>query len=76
MALIELGVLVVVSFGVLIWACIGLINPKLARFPNRALSVGVLVLAGMIFVGSALFLWIVLVMLYYFITFLSGGPPG
>ena len=66
--------MVVVSFGVLIWACIGLINPKLARFPNRAASVGVLVLAGMLFVGSALVLWIGWVVFYYFATFMSGGP--
>ena len=51
-----LVVLVVVSFGVFIWACIGLINPKWARLPNRASSVGVLVLANVIFVKSALVL--------------------
>ena len=75
--IILLGVLVVVSFGVFIWACIGLINPKWARFPNRASSVGVLVLAGMIFVGSALVLlvlWIGWVFLYYVLYFFTG--PG
>ena len=74
---ILFGVLVVVSFGVFIWACIGLINPKWARFRNRASSVGVLVLAGMLFVGSAgsaLVLWITGVVFYYFITFMAGGP--
>ena len=65
--IILLGVLVVVSFGVFIWACIGLINPKWARFPNRASSVGVLVLAGMIFgSGSALALLFGSVFLHYF----------
>ena len=74
--IILLGV-PVVMFGVFIWACIGLINPKWARFRNRASSVGVLVLAGILFVGSAgsvLVLWIGWVMFYYFVTFLSGGP--
>ena len=67
-------VLAVVSFVVLIWACIGLINPKLARFPNRASSVGVLVLAGMIFVGSTFVLVaFALVVVYFVFSFLSGG---
>ena len=75
--IILLGVLVVVSFGVFIWACIGLINPKWARFRNRASAGVVLVLAGMLFVGSAgtaLVLWIGWVVLDYFGTFISGGP--
>ena len=72
--IILLGVLVVVSFGVFIWACIGLINPKWARFPNRASSVGVLVLAGMIFGSSALALLFVSVFLHYLVYFFAG--PG
>ena len=72
--IILLGVLVVVSFGVFIWACIGLINPKWARFPNRASSVGVLVLAGMIFGSSASASLIVSVFLYYLVYFFAG--PG
>ena len=67
-----LVLLVVVSFGVFIWACIGLINPKWARLPNRASSVGVLVLAGMIFGGSALVLLIGSVLLYYSLYFFTG----
>ena len=55
----------------------GLINPKWARFRNRASSVGVLVLAGMLFVGSAgsaLVAWITWVVFDYFLTFMAGGP--
>ena len=66
--IILLGVFIVVSFGVFIWACIGLINPKWARFRDRASSVAVLVLAGIIFVGSAgsaLFAWIMWVVFDY-----------
>ena len=47
------GVFVVVSFGMFIWACIGLINPQWARLPNRASSVGVWVLAVVIFVAAS-----------------------
>ena len=68
--IILLGVPVVL-FGVFIWACIGLINPKWARFRDRAQSVGVLVLAGILFVGSAvgvLALWIGWVVMDYILT--------
>ena len=64
----ALGVIIVVLVGVLSWACIGLINPKWARFPNRAFSVGVLVVVGSILVP----LLIVLVMVYYFGMFVMG----
>ena len=42
------GVLFLVSAGVFIWACIGLINPQWARLPNRVSSVGVWVLSVVI----------------------------
>ena len=48
-------ILVFLSFGVFLWAVVGLIRPELARLPNRASSVGVWILSVVLLsIGVAL----------------------